>query len=156
MKKKRFGEATTLLNVRVKINNKFFFKLVSFRVRYNLTEERSVNATERQSPVHHLARLQLPIGGGSDRSRTPPSEPAPRSTLGRRNSELPSVNQDEAPPRVRSHQQLRPQEPVDRRREKHHSKQQPRAGPIAPHREKRRSRSAREAKPKILSCQATF
>ncbi|KAL5765037.1 hypothetical protein ACOSQ2_017631 [Xanthoceras sorbifolium] len=49
------------------------------------------------------------------------------------------------------HQQLRTQEPVDRRREKHHSKQQPRAGTIAPHREKRRSRSAREAKPKTLA-----
>ncbi|KAL5840503.1 hypothetical protein ACOSQ4_013111 [Xanthoceras sorbifolium] len=49
------------------------------------------------------------------------------------------------------HQQLRAQEPVDRRREKHHSKQQPRAGTIAPHREMRRSRSAREAKPKTLA-----
>ncbi|KAL5772951.1 hypothetical protein ACOSQ2_012875 [Xanthoceras sorbifolium] len=49
------------------------------------------------------------------------------------------------------HQQLRTPEPVDRRREKHHSKQQPRAGTIAPHREMRRSRSAREAKPKTLA-----
>ncbi|KAL5741561.1 hypothetical protein ACOSP7_028293 [Xanthoceras sorbifolium] len=31
-------------------------------------------------PVYLLARLQHPIGGGSDRARTPPSEPAPAST----------------------------------------------------------------------------